>query len=131
MRDSRVRVAFRIVSNLPVPVLLRTSFIDRFAKGIFPLQGKLVPCSSKPALILAINDPSEEHETKDDKAQDLMTTKGKCALHLVRVARQTKNQSRSEGVIFVATDGKGLVMKGLLLGRDSSPAWTIDTAIID
>lgn len=35
MGDSRVRVAFGIVHDLAVSVLIETLFIDRFVKGIF------------------------------------------------------------------------------------------------
>lgn len=42
MGDSRVGVVFVVVHNLAIPVLLGTSFIDRFVRGIFSPERKIV-----------------------------------------------------------------------------------------
>lgn len=44
--EARVRGVFGVVWNLVVPLILRTSFINRFVKGIFPQELEIVPFNS-------------------------------------------------------------------------------------
>lgn len=50
--DLCVKILFGEVKILSVPVLLSTSFIERFVLAIFPLKPRLVPENSRPAAIL-------------------------------------------------------------------------------
>lgn len=103
--EARVKVVFWIVKNLVVPVLLKTSFIDRFVEGILLLEKKIVPYSSQPISFLTI------HETQnDDKARKMGTSKNDSKLlavleerqeRVVHVARATKLQSMSETSVLV------------------------------
>lgn len=47
MGDYRLKVSFVNVHNLPTPLLLVTSFIDRFEKGISSPERKIVCYDSK------------------------------------------------------------------------------------
>lgn len=87
MGDSRVRVRLGVVRNLAVPVLLETSFIDMFVKGIFSPERRVVPYNSKEVLVLVINDLPQEHNNNYNNAQDMMNSKEEHAPCLVRVAR--------------------------------------------
>lgn len=85
-----MRFFFDNVCNLAVPVVLRTLCVNRFVRGIFPPERKMVADSSKPAPILAVNDvPGELEDKGNDRAQDGSTIE-KDAVRLVRVARQRK-----------------------------------------
>lgn len=53
---SRARVVFGIVPNLAVQVRLENSFINRFVKGILPLERRIVLYYFKPVPTLFIND---------------------------------------------------------------------------
>lgn len=64
MGDSRVRVVIGTVRDVAVPVILRTSFIDMFVKGVFSPERKIVPCNSKPVPIFAVHDLSEKQKDK-------------------------------------------------------------------
>lgn len=50
--DVMVRAWFGVVDNLAVFVTFRISFIDRFVKGIFPSERKVVPYHSKTVTIM-------------------------------------------------------------------------------
>lgn len=62
--NSRARVVFISVRNLALPVLVETSYIDRFFKGSFPPERKSVPYNAKPVSNIAIKDMPEEHNSK-------------------------------------------------------------------
>lgn len=67
----RVRIVFGIVRSLVVPVLVGTSFVHRFVKGILPSKQKIVLYISKPVPLLAIKDMPEETRDKN-KAQAVL-----------------------------------------------------------
>lgn len=54
--DSPTRVAFGVVDELAVPVLLGTAFIDRFVNSIQPTERKIIPSHTPPIFILLIHD---------------------------------------------------------------------------
>lgn len=58
MNELSVRVLFGIVENLAIEVLLRTSFIDRYIRGNFPSERKVVPWNYSPVPILSRNNSS-------------------------------------------------------------------------
>lgn len=68
MGEARVRVTFGIIKNLAVPVLLRTSFIAKFVKGIFPTERKIVPYNRKPVSM------ERAYEAPDDNQITMRTT---------------------------------------------------------
>lgn len=115
MADSRGRVVCDIVRNLAVPAILATLFIDRFLKGIFPHDRKIVLYNSKPVPILTINNRSEEQMKKEEVAKNLTMTKDEPAARLVRVARQPTIPSSSKRIGLVTTDAKGIVQIEALL----------------
>lgn len=80
-----MRVVLGAACSLAVPVFSRTSYIDRFVKGIFLPERKIVPYDSKPKLILAMQGIPEEQR---DKAKDI-TVMEEDAPRLMRPARQT------------------------------------------
>lgn len=59
-----------------------------YVKGIFPSERKLVRYNSRGVPMLTIRDLPGEYKDKDDKAQDVMMTKGKAPnmMHVVRQA---------------------------------------------
>lgn len=71
-------LAVAILRNLAVAVLLETSFKDRFMKGIFSFERKLVLYNSKPVPLLAIKDLPTEDKNKDDKRKDVLNAKKEC-----------------------------------------------------
>lgn len=75
MDDSRVRVVLGVVYSLLIPVLLETSFIDRFVKGILPLKRKIVLYNSKLVPIHEVKGMRQEHKKKVDKAKDELISK--------------------------------------------------------
>lgn len=107
IKEYSVRVVFGVIRHLTVPVLLGTSFIDRFVMGIFSTDRKIVPYISKAELVLDIkNKPDECKEM--DKAQDGSLI-GANTPRLVQAARKTKIVPISEGVVLVATDTRRLL----------------------
>lgn len=66
VRDSRKCVMFEIIRNVAVPVLLGPLFIDKFIKGIFTSERRIVPSSSPSAPNLT---------TRDENRQDRWTTR--------------------------------------------------------
>lgn len=109
MGDYRVTEVFGAVHNLTVAVLLLNSFIDMFMKGISPLELKIARCNSKPVPTLIIITLSEKPKNRDkDKAHDALIIE-RDSLSVLRVARQKKTWPRSEGIVFVATDARGVV----------------------
>lgn len=118
MGDSRLRVVFSVIRSLAVLFYLRTLYIDSFVKGTFPPNRKIVPSNSKPVPILTIKHVPEEHK---DKAQEV-TVMEEDAPRPLREERQTKIPPRSERTVFVATEGRRLVQKGLLLDCDGIQA---------
>lgn len=64
IEQSRITVMFEIVRSLAVPVLLNTSFLDRFIEVIFLNKRKIVSCNTRPVRILML------HETEIDKTEE-------------------------------------------------------------
>lgn len=58
--ESRTRVSFRVVSELVVPVRLRTTYIDRFIKSIHPAKRKIVRYHSWSVPILIVHEAGSE-----------------------------------------------------------------------
>lgn len=48
-----VRVYFSVVEKLAVPLLVGTSFIDRFVWGIFPVEHRIVTIQAGPVAIIS------------------------------------------------------------------------------
>lgn len=95
MVASRARVAFSVVCNLVISVLLGTSWLYRFVKRIFPLKPKIFLLNSTPVPILAINDLPKHSKDKEEKAQNRAATKKNHAPRRIWMVRQTKIQTRS------------------------------------
>lgn len=72
MGDCRVGVDVGDVQNPVVLVILGTTFIGRFVKGIFPAKRKVVPYNSKPVLILILTmqiyKDEQEHKKQEYSA---------------------------------------------------------------
>lgn len=98
MGDSIVRSVFGGVHDLAVPVLIGTSFIDRFVKGMFSLERKTVPYSSKTLPILDFKSMSEEKKDKDQTYDIIIIEEN--ATGLLFVARQTKIPPGLEGKVY-------------------------------
>lgn len=54
IEDSRIRMMFRVVSNLTGPTLLGTSIVDKWSKGIFLTDPKIVLFKSPSVSILVV-----------------------------------------------------------------------------
>jgi hypothetical protein len=67
MGDLKVKVWFAVTQDLCARVLLGTPFIDRFIKGMFPPERKIVPQDSPPVQILAIDEPDMVMAVDNDK----------------------------------------------------------------
>lgn len=87
-----------------MPVLIGSSYIDIFVKGIVQPERKIILYNVKPVPILTITDILE----KKNKAQDV-TVIEEDVPRLVGVARQTKIPTWSQGTVSVTTDARGLV----------------------
>lgn len=122
--DLKVKVWFAVAQDLCTRVLLGTPFIDRFIKGIFPPERKLVPRDSPPVHILAIDEPNMVMAVEDDKrpcppdapqpelttaSDDLARTQTQCEKR-VRVAKSTTIAPWTEKPILVNCDVSGLVV---------------------
>lgn len=83
-------VVFGVGRILMAPVILGTLSLDRFVKGIFPLEPKVVRCHVKPLPTLIINNLPVERNDEDDRAQDVMMTEEEHATGRVRRAEQRK-----------------------------------------
>lgn len=59
MGESHTGVNSGLVSDLAVPVLLRTIYIDRLIKSFHPAERKIVPHYSRTILILMIQEAKE------------------------------------------------------------------------
>ena len=115
MGDLKVRVWFGVVENLAVPVLLGTSYIDRFVQGIFPQERKVVPNDSRPVAILSsfAVDPTTNMVIDEDEVLtvDENTIPNKVSRDvLIRVAKQTTLPPMSETIVTVTTKGAGLML---------------------
>ena len=53
----RVKVRFGVVRHLVTRILVGTPFVNKFVKGIFPQEQRIVPADSDPVPILATNSP--------------------------------------------------------------------------
>lgn len=73
MGDLRVCPLFRVLDNLAIEVLLRSLFIDRCIRGVFPSDRKIVPWHSPPIAIL-LAQTQFNAITADTKEVDLQTT---------------------------------------------------------
>lgn len=62
--------------------------MDRFLKGIFPPQRKIVTYNSKLILNLLIKDSPEGQNNKDDSTQGLKVTREEQAQRLAHMARK-------------------------------------------
>lgn len=91
---------FRNVKNLAVPVLLVTSLIDKFVKGIFLSEMKIVRCNSEPVQIMlvqeALDDIPTTTRTPDVPYDTVLAVETEEKEHVVHVARVTPLQPMSE-----------------------------------
>lgn len=53
LSDLHAHVAFGVVNNFVLQILLGTSYIDRFINGMFPLEQRITPAGTRPVDILA------------------------------------------------------------------------------
>lgn len=71
---------FGIVENLAVSVLLGTSFIDRFVKGVLPAEQKILPYNSaKDSIILLLKEHDKEEEIGEIKLLMMLYAKRACS----------------------------------------------------
>lgn len=104
MSQCTVRVALGVVHNLAVAVLLGNLFIDQLVGSISYPEQKINWYISSLLPILAINNLVKVHVRDCEDAQNVMTTKEKDKLHLVRVAWQSTILARSGAMVFVTKD---------------------------
>lgn len=113
--DLRVRVCFGVVPNLVVDFLLGTSFSDRFIRGIFPSERKIVPWHSHPVTILASQRPSATTATNnaisaiEDTSLDQAVTNDQVT-HPILVARQMVIPANTASSVLVTTAATGLFL---------------------
>lgn len=62
MDDSRGRVTFGVVKLIAVPMILKTSHIDKFVKDILSTERKIVLFNSGPVLSPTMAEPDSEEE---------------------------------------------------------------------
>lgn len=89
---ARVRVDFGAVRQMAVPVLLESSFIDKYDREIVPDKRKIVPHNSESIPILAV---LKEVETEEERA--------------IKVARMITLAPPSETPVPVGTSPSGIV----------------------
>lgn len=107
-------MVFRLVTNLVVPIVMGTSFIDRFFESILQPEHKIMLYSS--ALVPIIAPVIETKQKKDQQKQKenvvesvTVAEEAVNAAPLIRVARQTTIQAMLEAAVLVAREAKGLV----------------------
>lgn len=122
IEDAIIRVVFGDVRSLAVPILLRTSFNDRFFKGIFPPKHDIVLYNSALVPILATVIKTEEnlnqHKQEVDIVENVTVAQQVCSPPpLMRVSRQRTIPPTSKCVVLVTTEARGL------LQVDALPDW--------
>lgn len=95
MCKSHIWVASSVVDKLFVPVLLRTTFIDRFEKSFHPTKRNIVPYHFPTVLILVLHEARGEAERNasnirqiNDQDVALLMTRTKCEPKYIKVFRQ-------------------------------------------
>lgn len=72
MVDSRKRVLFGTVRNPGVPVFPGMSRINKFGRGIFPAERRIVPFNSPPVPSFTVHE-AETNKTKDQDHEPVIT----------------------------------------------------------
>lgn len=108
--DSVLRVMSGIVRNLTVPVLLGTSFIDRFIKVIFASERKIVPFNPPPVLIVMVHGvESDKIEERRDGTAANITAQQDFNQNLIQLTRTITLKLLSETSVFVARNAMGII----------------------
>ena len=110
--DLKVRVWFGVIEELAVPVLLGTSFADRFIQGIFPQERKVVPNDSGPVAILStlVKDPETNLLVEQDPLLCVKDQSDDKREIRFRVAKKRTIPPMSEAPVTVTTNAGGLMM---------------------
>lgn len=110
IEEGHIRVTFGIFRNLAVPVLLGTSFINNFAKGIFPGEKKMIPFNSPTVLILTMleRETDQTEEQQEDTVTNIISDQY-FTQELVRVACTVTLRSLSETSVLFATNAGSIV----------------------
>lgn len=114
MDEARVRVELGELRNLAVPILLGTSFVDKFVKGVFPSKRKIVTYNSPRVSLLLIHEALTDNQGFNDESEN-GTYKGILVVEYVereqsiRIARTIVLQPMSETAVLVVTNAKRLV----------------------
>lgn len=101
---------FGLVRSLAVFVIFGTSFIDKFIKGIFVIERKILQFNFPPVPILAVQETgTDETEEQQDNTITIISADQEFNQELVRVARILALKPSSKISAIVATDAKGIV----------------------
>lgn len=128
--DRWVCNSFGVVENLAVELLLGTTFIDRWIRGIFPLDLKIVPWQSHPVDILSTQprkasifsditfidkDPLQVGEEEEYFSSRVNASNNNTSWHV----SQSFSSTRGSGIVIIETH------RHLAEGRCSVVAWGI------
>lgn len=132
MGHCRVNLVSAVVRSFVVPVLVGTSAIYRFVKGIFPPARKIVSYNSKPVPILSIKDmPGEVKDREKSNSQDATVVEEDSSC-MVREARQKKDLvMRRRAGVFSRDRRKRASTDRSVLEWDSTKAWIAASGIIE
>lgn len=112
------RVWFSIFPNLAVDLLLGTSFVDRFIRGIFPGERKVEPWHSQPVAIRASHHKENSETNAPITADNSPKPADTSDAHPVRLARQMMIPPNTAKTIMVTTTASGLLT---IIPRPSPP----------
>lgn len=104
------RVMFAIVKSLAVAVLLGTSFIERFIKGIFHSERRIVPSNFPPVSILIMHE-TETYKTEEQQEDTDTNTMEEpdFTQEQVRIACNVTLKLLSESYVLVTSRAKSIV----------------------
>lgn len=112
--DLHVYIHVVVSNNLSVPLLVGTSFIDRFVKEIFPMKRRITPIQSHPLTIISEyaprSDPMAASQTDSDAEIDtegLYESNNKTLLF--RVANCITTPPNIKASVSITTSIHGLI----------------------
>lgn len=131
-----IRVVFRIVRSLVVPILPERSFIEKLVKVIFPPKHMIVYYISAPVPIILIvietNFKKTQYKQKTNMNESATVVEDiRNALFLIHAARQTMVPPRSKSVVLATMEAGRLIQVDARRDWNIMHLWKAATVITD
>lgn len=109
--DWRLRVDFGVVRNPAAPIILGTTFIHWFVKGIFPAENKVILYNTKPVPTMMLTMTISKDGQGDNKQKEsiLLVQSKKVSSQQIQVVRQARLSTISQYAQSVNTEESDLV----------------------